>query len=227
MSVTRNFHHYLCAGALLLTSVAAGPAMGALIIDGVGFPNPAVALTSTGVTSHLNAPSDLGYLRDTSLTTGAGSYLAATVGGGSIVEVTVLDSGNGGTLSLAYDGATENLAPSGETILAIDFLSVDTRTELGGSINVTATANGGSATVPLATSPTPTTVFIPFASFVPSPDFTNISTLNLDFSFSGALTNLAIDRIYTMGSGGNIPEPTSLVMLGLAAAGLVVGRRSR
>lgn len=228
MLVTRSVRQTILSfGLLLLTVVSAGPAMGALIIDGVGFPNPAVALTSTGVTTNLNAATDVGYQRDTSLTTGGGSFLAATVGGGAIVEVTVLDSGNGGELSLDYDGLVANLAPNGETTLAIDFLSIDTRSELGGSISLTATANGGTATVPLTTSTTPTTVFIPFGAFLPSPNFNAISTLSLDFDFAGALTNLAIDRVYTFGSQGDIPEPTSLVLLGLAGVGLVMSRRSR
>jgi len=215
------------AGLLMLAVVSAGPAMGALIIDNVNDPAPAIALTSTGVTLHSNATTDVGYSRDTSIVAGAGTFMAATVGGGSVVEVTVLDGGAGGNLLLSYAGLLADLAPNSETTLVIDFFSIDTRTELGGSISVTATADGGSATVPLATSSTPTSVFIPFGAFAPSPNFNGVASLSLDFNFSGALTNLAIDRIYTMGTDGNIPEPASFALVGLAIAGLAGFRRSR
>ena len=210
---------------LLMTTACVSPASGALIIDTIGDPSPAIALTSSGIPAHFNATTDVGFLRDTALSAGADSFLASVVGGGSIVEVTVLDGGTGGSLTLNYDGMVANLAPNGESTLVIDFLSIDTRSGSGGSIGLTATANGGSVALPLSTSTTPTSLVIPFASFLPAPTFTAISSLALQFNLSGALTNLAIDRIFTAGPSGEIPEPASLVLIGLAGLSLASIRR--
>lgn len=221
----------LCSAAILLGSAAASHAL--LVIDEFKSPATPDALAAAfgGSDTNLGAATDAGLTRDTTLTAGLGSVLTAVVGGDLLVEITSLDLlGTGGTLTLDYSGGPFDLGPTGEDTLVIEFLSVDMQSLAGGSVFLDVFANTSSVTgIPLVTSSSPISLFIPFAAFAPAETFASVSDLVFNFKFDGALTNLTIDSIYTVGpASAPVPEPATVAVwgfVGLTGIGLVNCRR--
>jgi hypothetical protein len=226
-SMTKLFRAAIVSFAILFAFTS--PSHALLVIDEFKSPATPDALAAAfgGSDTNLGAATDVGYTRDTTLTAGMGSVLTAVVGGDLLVEITSLDLlGTGGSLTLDYSGGPFDLGPTGEDTLVIEFLSIDTQPLAGGSIFLDVFANASSVLgIPLVTSSSPTTLAIPFSAFAPANTFASISDLVLDFKFDGALTNMTIDSIYTVGPpSAPVPEPGTVAvwaLVGLTGFGLV------
>jgi hypothetical protein len=245
----RSFFSAAAIGASLLSSASASAA--SIVIDDFNQPNPqqfyVIAAINADPLLHKTAhASILGGERDllvdvignAALTTAAG-----TIGGGDI------DFGSSGPVlaMLQYDGVdADQLLPTRALVnnqgLAIDltgggtnsafrldFDSIDggpPSTPLSYTIALTSPGAGvATRTGTLAETASPLSYIVPFAGFTQAGGFTFANVTSVTLTLNGGTTQPDAD--YKLGLFAAVPEPHSVVLLGMGGAALVLAARRR
>lgn len=187
-----------------------------------------MGVNGTDTTNHLvqfvPVTTAVGGARDTLLTLdSSGPFTDVSDGatvrvGGDVDSLSYASApGIGGTLSLTYGSLGDlNLDMSGHDGLLLGFASVD----LPLTFDVTLTSNGASASSTYSVPAGNSAVQIPFS------DFAGFDASSLDMAKLVFRPQVGGDFILVPPSGSAIPEPASLGLVALGAAGLL-RRRSR
>lgn len=125
-----------------------------------------------------------------------------------------------GTASLLYNFDATSFTAAG-TALLLNVISIDT----GVAVNITAGSSSGTSTSGFQAFTGPGTFYELFSSFTGLADFTQLTSLKLDFqgvpSWDGTFQFLVTDN------PPSVPEPATLGLLGLGLLGLGLSRRKR
>lgn len=225
---------------IALVAAASLPAVALTIDDFSTSQTPAV----TGIGNFAAGGDILGGERDVNLADGIS--FEATGGEATIVATSPTGTGVSSFAFLLYDGSdASNVASLGLGGAAVDeggladrflldlleisgtTLSTILRVEIYETINDGA---GAQVDLPFNVS-TPTTIEIPFASFSPfglGGDFNSVEQINLSFSNLVDGQRIVFDNFRTgTAVGPTVPEPGTVLLLGLGLLGMAAVRRKR
>ncbi len=194
-----------------------------------------ITLTAPGTESQVTTDASiLGNARvDTLTLTNTASPFFGTIGFNGVLDVAqgAADQVNG-SVTYSNFGTTGiiDITEGGiNDAFELGFLTSDINSPLSNVVSVTATSANGATdtqfvTVP-ASSGLPADVLLSFDAFDSAVDFTTLDSVSLNFDFASAPgRDLGVGLFSAVNS---VPEPTTGLICGIAAVGMVVRRRRR
>jgi len=226
MGSTHKRLSFQIALAVCVLGLAAIPAHAAFLIDDFNIPTIPVALVDIaggGSATALHS-ADAYPSRLTTVTAGAG-VLAATVGGGQIIDIQA--TAGGGVVTLNYYGASPDLTVGGlNSYLYVDIAQSVNVGALTLAFNVNSAGPATPIALPFGVITTPYTVGVPLALIAPAGDLASASFFDVFVTLTGGGTSITVDRVYTAA----VPEVSSFLVMGLGgmfAVGAVwLGKRN-